>query len=186
MFRGPRRCKVERIFDDAVHAAPREHTLLNGNLVLGVFVLYTADRRVLTFDVLAHDVEIDIPSFLADEWARYTVEQAHGSEVHVLIEFATDRNQQSPERDMIGNRGEADRAEIDGIMCTQLLDAVLRHHAARLEIAFARPVELLPNEVEAVLPTRGLQHAHALGHDLGADSVARDQGDVKRCTHGCF
>ncbi len=56
---------------------------------------------------------------------------------------------------MIGNGREADGAEIDRIVGAQLLDAVLGHHAARLEVALARPIKLLPDELEAVLLSGG-------------------------------
>ncbi len=61
--------------------------------MLRVLVLNAADRRILAFDVLAHDVEIYIPSLFADEWAGNAVEQANGPQVHVLIEFTPDRDQ---------------------------------------------------------------------------------------------
>src|SRR5262249_39494624 len=128
--------------------------------------------------VLAHDPVFDVAGLLVGEWAGHALQEADGPEIDVLLEAPPDRNEQAPERDMVGDSGPADRAQIDRIEATQLLDAVLRHEFAALEIAVAAPIEMRPVERKTVLLRRRFEHALPLGHDLLADAVARDDGDL--------
>src|SRR5262249_32049133 len=105
--------------------------------------------------------------------------QADGPEIDVLLELATDRDQQIPERDMVGDRGPADGAEEDRIMPGNAREAVGGHHMAGALIEVAAPVERLPGKREAVTLRRRLQHLAGRGDDLLADAVALDHGDAK-------
>ena len=79
---------------------------------------------------------------------------------------------------MVRHPGKPDGAQQDGIGAGDLRHAVLRHHAAGLVIALARPVMLGPFKAEAVSLRDRLQDADPFRHDLLADAVAGDQGDA--------
>ena len=51
------------------------------------------------------------------------------------------------------------------------------------QVGLARPVELSPVEVDTVFLARGLEYAHALGHDFLANAVARDDCDFDGLVH---
>ena len=117
------------------------------------------------------------PSLLVRERARHAGHQPHRPQVDVLLEAAADRDQQAPQRHVVGHAGEPDRAEVDGVVVANPVEAVLRHHAAGLLVVFAAPGELVPLELDAEPAASGLQHADALGHDFLADAVSRDGRD---------
>src|SRR3546814_18377595 len=79
---------------------------------------------------------------------------------------AADRDQQAPQRHMIGHAGVADGAEVNGIGIAQLIDGVVGHHPAGLGIALAGPVIVAPFEREAEAPRRLLQPRLAGRHNL--------------------
>src|SRR5262249_41376387 len=107
------------------------------------------------------------------------LEEAHGPQIDVLLELAADRDQQIPERDMVGDRGPADGAEEDRIMPGNTRETVGGHHAAGALIEIAAPVELFPGEPEAVTLRRRFEHLARRGDHLLADAVALDHGDAK-------
>src|SRR6185436_5480874 len=64
-------------------------------------------------------------------------------------------------------------------MAADLLLPVLRHHAFVLGVIVIRgKVEPVLPHLEAELLAHRLDRAHALGHDLLADAVARNDGDT--------
>ena len=68
-----------------------------------------------------------------------------------------------------------------------LLVPVVRHHLAVLQVVVAgREVELVESKPKPNFARRGLEHAHALGHDFLADAVAGNDGDAINsvCRHG--
>src|SRR6185503_7042204 len=75
------------------------------------------------------------------------------------------------------------RAEEDAVHALDLVEPVLRHHCAALGEALAAPIVMLPFELEAVAAPRRLEHAHAFRHDLLADPVAGNDGDLVRLGH---
>ena len=83
--------------------------------------------------------------------------------------------QRAPQRDVVRHlRRPADGAEEDRVVRADLVLPVLRHHAAVLGVVVAGgEIELVLAQLEAELLGRGLEHAHALRHDLLADAVAR-------------
>src|SRR5439155_6375432 len=103
--------------------------------------------------------------------------EAHGAHVGVLLEAAPDRNQESPERDMVGHSGKSDGAEEYAVVVADAIEPILGHHAAGLRVVFAAPGQLVPFERDAESRPRGFEDANALGHDLLADAVAGDERD---------
>jgi hypothetical protein len=77
---------------------------------------------------------------------------------------------------MVGDLlGPADRAKINRIMSANLVFPVVRQHLAVLfEIVPAGKIEMIELQINAELHCGGLEHANALGHDLLANAVTRD------------
>src|SRR5207249_6202786 len=94
------------------------------------------------------------------------------------MKSAADRDQETPQRDVVRHTGESDRAEEDRLERSKTIEAVLGHHAAGFGVALAAPVERRPLDLESEPPAGGVEDAHALGHDFLADSVAGDRRDT--------
>src|SRR5258708_35873437 len=91
------------------------------------------------------------------------------------MEQATPKqDQQSPERDKVGDLRMTDGAEIDGIVKPQPLEPVLRHHHAHIDVALAAPIELVPLEAEAIGTGCRFHGGDTLGHHLTPDAVSGD------------
>src|SRR6185295_4162689 len=101
-------------------------------------------------------------------------------QVDVLLKRPTDRNQEAPERDVIGNARPADGAEVDGVVPGNLGQAVGGHHRPGLGETLAGPVEPIPGVAEVEAAADGLQHADAFRYHLVADAVTGDDGDPHR------
>src|SRR5260370_30478308 len=69
------------------------------------------------------------------------------------------------------------RAKEDGVEGPELLESVLRHHAAGFQVALAAPVEFLPGERKTKAPRGGFGDANSLGNDFPADAIAGNVGD---------
>src|SRR6185437_15752271 len=111
-------------------------------------------------------------------------QQPDRAEIDVLPEAAADRDQQAPERDMVGNAGISDRAEEDPLRALDLLEPILRHHRADLGIALAAPIVFAPAELEPEASARRFEYAHALRHHFLADPVPRNDRDLVTFRHG--
>src|SRR6202040_4109610 len=85
---------------------------------------------------------------------------------------------------MVRHLGVTDRAEIDGVVEPQPLDAVLRHHHAHVDVALAAPIEFVPLEAKTVSPRRSLHCGDPLRHHLAPDAVACDHRDPIILCHG--
>jgi len=85
---------------------------------------------------------------------------------------------------VVGHAGESDRAEKDRLELPERVETILGHHPSGLRVALAAPVEGRPGEVEAEPAPGGVEDALALGHDLLADPIARNDGD--RVSHAVF
>src|SRR5262249_58623528 len=102
---------LEGVAHDAVAALAREDRLLHGELLRRAAVEPSADLGVLAFVVLTHDQHVDVGRAAAGERRFDTLEQADGPEGHILIKSAPDRNQETPQRDVVRHSGESHRAE---------------------------------------------------------------------------
>src|SRR3546814_15405444 len=106
---------------DAVGAVPRHDGLLDRHLALGATVQPAADLGILAFVVLANHPEVDVLWAAPRQGALHALHHSHRAEVDVLLHLAPDRDQQAPERHVVRDPGEADRAEEDGVGVLQPL-----------------------------------------------------------------
>ncbi len=139
------------MLDDALDARAREHGRLDADLAGMALVRAPADARVLALGVLAHEHHVDVAGRAARKCARHALEQPHGTDVGPQVEALADRQQQPPERDVVGDVGPPDGAEQDRIECEQALDRVRRHHHAVLDPVVGTPVEVAPLDLELQL-----------------------------------
>ncbi len=168
----------EGVLDDALDARAREDRRLDADLAGMALVHATADARVLALGVLAHEQHVDVARRAAGQRARDALEQAHGPHVGPQVEPLTDRQEQAPERHVIGDIRSPDGAEQNGVERSQLLDRVGRHHRAVLEPMIRAPIELAPLEREIEL----IDAAARLGNHLWSHAVAGQERDAMR--HG--
>ena len=173
-------------FQHAVDADAGEHRLLHHHFALGAGKDAAADRGIFALGVLAHHPEIDVAGFSIGQRTRHAGHQPHRAQIDVLIELAAELDQRAPQRNMVGNfRRPADRAEEDRVVSADLVLPVLRHHALVLGvIVIGGEIEVILAQFEAEFLGRGLKHPHALRHDLLADAVAGDDGDVVDAVSG--
>src|SRR5207248_5751961 len=130
--------------------------------------------RVLPLGVFSDEQHVDVGRTAAEQRRGRPREEAHRPQVHVLLEPLSNRKEEAPEADVIGDRRPADGAEVDRIKRPQDLEAVVRHHLASLLVESGPPGERL----EFQLATHGLDRFEPLGDHLGTDAVARNNGDA--------
>ncbi len=118
------------------------------------------------------------PGLAVGERARDSRHEPHRPQVHVELELAPDRDEQAPERDVVGNAGESHGAEEDRVVAADLCQAVVGHHLPVLAVVLAAPRLLVPLQREPELAPRGLQNALAFGNDFLADAVPGDHRDA--------
>ena len=158
----------EGVLDDPLDAGAREDGGLDADLAWMTLMRAAPDARVLALGVLAHEQHVDIAGRAAGQGARHACQQPHGPHVGPQVEALADRQQQPPERHVIGNVRPADRAEQHRVERAQLLDRVRRHHHAVLQPVIRAPAELAPLHGD---PQR-IDAAAGLGDDLGTHAVA--------------
>jgi hypothetical protein len=168
--------ELEREVGDPGHPGPSEDRLLDRGLVREPAADAPTDLAVLALDVLPHDDELHV--LRGPQRALHAVEDPDRAQVDVLAERPADRDEQAPQRDVVGHPGPADGAEEDRLEAAEDLQPVGRHHRALLLVAPARPVELGVLERDAVPRAHGVEHLAGGGDDLRADPVARDDGDL--------
>ena len=161
----------ERVLDHATHARSREDARLDPDLELETLVRAAADACVLAFGVLADEEHVDrrVPG----ERGRDTFEQASRPQVRPEVEPLAQRQQQPPERDVVGDGGIAHGPEQHGIVGARDLERVDGHHRAGLVEVARPPGQLAPRHVDA----GRLDDLARLGDDLGAGAVAGDDRD---------
>ena len=108
----------------------REQAGLLGHFVRRADVNPAAEAGVFAFRVLAHADHVDVGRGAIGERRGEAGQQPHRPQVDVLLEALAQRQQQIPDRDVIGHRRRADRAEVDGVERGRALESVLVHHPA--------------------------------------------------------
>ena len=147
---------------------------LHAHLEVRALIHAPADVGVFALVILAHNIHVDIAGLIAVHRRGDAGQQAHRAQVDVLLKLAADRDQQTPERDVIRHTREADGTKENRIAPRELPQPVLRHHRAGLGVALAVPIVMLEAVVEAVLLANRLKNAQPFGHNLVADPVAGD------------
>ena len=163
---------------DAVDALARERRLLHREFVVGALVEPAADLRVFALGVLPHDHDVDIgrPAILQRR-SRPLISRT-GRRLTYCMETAADRDQQAPQRTWSGTPGKPTAPRKIASKWPELIEPVLRHHAAGLRVAARTPVEARGIRGEAEFARRSFDHADAFGHDFLADAVAGNDGDL--------
>ena len=80
---------------------------------------------------------------------------------------------------MVGNAGVSNGTQEDCVERAQLLDAIVRHHLASLDVGFAAPIKGVPVEMESKTLSCRFQNSNAFGYDFFANTVASDDRDVE-------
>lgn len=167
--------QLEGELEDAVGADAGEDAFLDDHFALGAREQAAAAIGVLALGVLAHDEEIDLAGLAVLQRRRHAGHQAHRAQIDVLVEFAAELEQGSPQGLMVGHRGgPADRAEENGFVLADLRLPVVRHHLAVLGVVVAAPIEMVPLEADAEALRDGIEHFQAFRDDLLPDPVPRD------------
>ncbi len=170
--------ELEGVRHDAVRAVPGEHALLDHGLAVGALEHPSAGAGVLPLGVLPHDVEVDVADLPAGERRADPRHQPDRSQVDVLVELAAELDEHAPQRDVVRHRRRpADGTEEDGVVASDLVLPVRRHHRAVLEVVLRAPVEVVVLDVDVEPTSRGVEDQQSLRDHLLADAVARDDGD---------
>src|SRR5208283_1771595 len=170
--------QIESVAHDAIAPAPGKHCFLKRHLGICIEVETPAYFRVFALIVFTDNAEIDFSRREPFHWRMNTAQQPHWTKVYILLKRSADRDQQSPQRNMIRNTGISHRTEVDRIETAQLVQAIFGHHPAGLEIGLATPVEVMPGEHYIVAAPSSFKNTKAFGYDLTSDSVALNDRNV--------
>ena len=107
--------QFEGVGHDAIARTAGKDILLDHHLKFCVAIEASTCFGVLALTVFPNDDEVDVSGVAAAEWAGYSFQQARGAAVHILVESAADRDQEAPQRSVVGYSGIADRSQIDGV-----------------------------------------------------------------------
>ncbi len=165
---GPGECRA----DDAGDAG-RGIDFLGDELVAGD----TSPAEVDAFGILAEDDEVDRPG--RPQRGQVGVQQLHRAEIDVQIE-PEPKPQQDVARVLVaGNARVAESAEPNRVhVVAQVGERVVGQGLARLEIVIGGVRQALEGEGEAVPGRRPLERRDGGVDHLGANAVARDDGDA--------
>src|SRR6185437_7712989 len=169
--------QAEGVADDALDAVAGEDVHLQADLVAHADVHAAAGAGVLALGVLAYAHHVDVGRPPPRQRRRHAGQEPDRADVQVEVEALPDRQQQPPQRDVVGHGRRADGAEVDRVVPGQRAQAVVRHERARAGVVIAAPGQVRP--LEAARMGR-LEHADALRDHLRADAVAADDRDAVR------
>ena len=175
------RRQLERVVGDPTDADAGEHRLLDGHLVGEPAVQPAPDLAVLALDVLAYDDQVDLSRPRAAQRALDALEDGDRPQVDVLPERPPDRDQQPPQRHVVGHPGPADRAEQDRVVPGQPVQPVVGHHraAARRTGGTTSRTPRRPGRGRGSRASASSTVRVAVDH-LGPDPVAGDDRDGLR------
>src|SRR5262245_22908343 len=127
---------------DAFDAGTRENGLLHSHLPRRSLAESTSYFRIFALDVLAYNDDVEP---LETGHRTFDARQKpHRAQVDVLIERAPDRDEQTPERDIVGNLGSTDRTEQERVTGVEGFESVERHHPSGAPIMIRAPVTNAP------------------------------------------
>ena len=105
--------------------------------------------------------------------------------IDVLQEFAADRDQQTPQGEIVGDVGGAHGAEQDAVTGGHLIEPIVGHHGPVGPVVLRSPFPVPPVDGEVVVGGDGVDAADRGGRDFLPDPVSGDDVDVVGSTHGC-
>ena len=101
------------------------------------------------------------------------------SEVDVLVESPANRNQQTPQRYVIGHIGPANRAQEHGIGLRESINSIGRHHRAVLNKVIAPPINPFPGDALPGLLHGPIEYPNGCGQHFITDAIAWDCRDFQ-------
>ncbi len=170
------------VADDPLDAATREQARLLGHFVRRAPVQPSAEPGVFAFGVLAHAHPVDVGGCAVAQRPRHAGQQPHRAQIDELLEALPDRQDQFPDRHVVGHGGRADRPEVDGIGTQQRVERAGWHHPAVREVVLAAPGVRRGRDGEAVARCCRRDHGEGGRRDFLADAVAGDDRD-RMLTH---
>ena len=126
-LRGAAARNVERKSHDPFDAAPGEDRGLGRNLFRQAAMCAAAVAGVFALAVLAHDHPVEVAGTYVAQRRGYAWQDARRAHIGVLVKALADRQPQAPQRDVVGDVGIADRAEIDRVRGAQPGERVRGH-----------------------------------------------------------
>ena len=170
--------QLERVAHDALDADAGENRDLRADFLRQPAMHPPAAAGIFAFGVFAHDHPVEIAGADMAQRRGDAGQDPGRPDVGVLVKALADRQAQAPQRDVVGNIGRADRAEIDRVEFLQRGETVGRHHHAVLAVIGGTPIEGFDVELhvaEALL--QAFERLNAGGDDLGTDPVGRNGRD---------
>ena len=181
MLFGARHRQFKCKFKNAVYADARHHRLLHHDFTLCTGVHTATDAGVLAFGVFSHDIHIDFArstgcSVFTHHGGNDAGHQTRRTQVDVLVKFATEQQQRTPQRHMVWNFvGPTNRTKINRIVSADFLFPIIGHHlAVLLVIVPTGKVEMVKRQVNSEFASGSLHHPNAFGHDFFTDTVTRN------------
>src|SRR6202790_2889967 len=165
-------CQLECESQYSIHPATGEVGLLHGHLLIRVSKDSAAHIGVLAFIVYANDAKIDLPRLNFSERRFNPLQQTPRAQIRILLKTAPDRNQKSPQRNVIGDPRIADRAEKNGVEGTKLLKAVVGHNFSRLQVVLETPIKILAREFQIEAAPGRFEHAQSFRYYFFSDAIA--------------
>ena len=178
-LRGRPRASSNAIAHDPLDAGAGEDGGLGGDLIRQAAMRPPAMAGILALAVLAHDHPIQVARPDIAQRRGDAGQDARRADVGVLVEPLADRQPQSPQRDVVGDVGIADGAEIDRVRGAQPGHRVGRHEAAMLAVVVRAPVVVRHLQREAAV-ARGdrVEHLEPGADHLRANAVGGYRGDA--------
>ena len=169
--------ELERVLDYPADGDARENARLEAHLQLTARMSAPADTRVLALGVLADEEHVD--GGPVGERRRDSLEEARRPDVRPEVEPLAQRQQQPPQRHVVGHGGIADGAEQQRVESPCDVERVRRHHRAGLVVVRRAPGQLVPRKVDP----EGVDDLARLRDDLRPRAVTGDHRDPMGHVH---
>jgi hypothetical protein len=167
--------QVESETHDAFDAGSGEDGGFGGDFFRESAMGATAVTGILAFAVLADYDPIEFTVVYVTQRRDEAWENTSGTYIGVLIEPLADFEAESPEREVVGNGGMADGAEVDGVESLEDLETVIGHHEAGFVEIVGTPREVFYVELEgALFYFESVENLEASGDYFFPDTVTRD------------
>ena len=177
----------EGVADDALDAERGVDADLGGHLLRRADTDRAAVADVGSLGAFADDHEVDVAPIgdTARERCRNARKQPGRTQVDVVVELEPQPEQESALQDARRHARVADGAEQDRIMAPDLLEHRVGERLAGRVPPLRAEVVLGAREGDVVVRSDDVEHREGLGGHLGADAVARHDGErVRVAGHG--